>query len=99
MEVAGVSLGAALSALLGAGLAAVTAVRDQADAERAARRGPRALAGPPAVLSPRVGLCAGWDSAAHAQGGLGSGLQTKKHSLESVTEKWGLPTLCCLVLS
>lgn len=95
MEVTGVSLCAALPSLLGTRLAAVTAVRHQADAGRAPRRGPGALAGPPAVLSPCVGLCRGWDRAAHAQGGLASGLQTKKHSLESVTEKWGLQSLCC----
>lgn len=99
VEVTGVSLCAALPSLPGTRLAAVTAVRDQADAGRAPRWGLGALAGPPAVLGPCVGLCRGWDSAAHGEGGLASGLQTKKHSLESVTEKWGLQILCCLVLS
>lgn len=99
MEVTGVSLRAALSTLLGTRLAAVTAVCDQADADRAPGRGLGALAGPLAVLSPCVGLCRGWDSAGHGEGGLGSGLQIKKHSLESVTGKWRLKTLWCLVLS
>lgn len=99
MEVTGVSLRAALSTLLGTRLAAVTAVCDQADANRAPGWGLGALAGPLAVLSPCVGLCRGWDSAGHGEGGLGSGLQIKKHSLESVTGKCRLKTLWCLVLS
>lgn len=99
MEVTGVRLSAALPSLPGTGLAAVTAIRDQADAQRAAGWGPGALAGPPAELSPCVGLWRGWDGAAHGEGALGSGLQAKKHSLESVTEKRGLQSLCCLVLS
>lgn len=78
MEVTGVSLRAALSTLLGTRLAAVTAVCDQADADRAPGWGLGALAGPLAVLSPCVGLCRGWDSAGHGEGGLGSGLQIKK---------------------
>lgn len=87
MEVTGVSLRAALSSLPGTRLAAVTAIRDQADADCAPGRGPGALAGPPAVLSPCVGLCCGWNSAGHGEGGLASGLQKKKHGLESVAEK------------
>lgn len=93
MRVAGVGLGAALAALPGAGRAAAAAVRHQADSQRAARRGPRALARPPAELATCGGLCRGWDGAGHGEGGLGSGLQAKEHSLDGVTEKWGLQTL------
>lgn len=75
VEVTGVRLSAALPSLPGTGLAAVTAIRDQADAQRAAGWGPGALAGPPAELSPCVGLWRGWDGAAHGEGALGSGLQ------------------------
>lgn len=98
MRVAGVGLGAALAALPGAGRAAAAAVRHQADSQRAPRRGPRALARPPAELAPCEGLWRGWDGAGHAEGGLRSGLQAKKHSLDGVTEKWGVQTLRCLVL-
>lgn len=89
MEVAGVGLGAALPALPGTGLAALTAICHQADAGWAARRGPWALARPPAVLAPCVGLCRGRDRAGHGEGRLGSDLQGKRHGLESVKGKCG----------
>lgn len=87
VEVTGVGLSATFSSLLGTCLAAVAAVCDQADAYRASRRGLRTFARPLTVLSPRVSLCCGRDGGGHGGGGLGSGLQTKKHSLESVPEK------------
>lgn len=89
MEITGVGLSATFSTLLGTRLAAVAAVCDQADAYRAPRWGLRTLAWPLTVLSPRVGLCRGRDGGGHGGGGLGNGLQTKKHSLESVPEKRG----------
>lgn len=99
MRVAGVGLGAALAALAGAGRAAAAAVRHQADSQRAPRRGPRALARPPAERPPSVGLCRGGDSAGHGRGGLRSGLQAKKHSLDGVAEKRGLQTLLVVIPS
>lgn len=68
------SLRAVVPQLLGAHLAALTAVRDEADAQRAAGRGRRALARPLAELGARGVLQRG-RSGAHGRGGWGEGLR------------------------
>lgn len=90
MKITGIGLSATFSTLLGTRLAAIAAVCDQADSYRAPRWGLRTLARPLTVLSPCVGLCRGRDGGGHGGGCLGNGLQTKKHSLETVPEKRGL---------
>ena len=90
VDITNVGLGAVLSCLLGTHLAAVTAVREQADARRAYGDRLGTLAWPLTVLFPGVSLgrrgggrgqhgCGGGQVGWRGGGVLGSGLWKRKH--------------------
>lgn len=94
--VARVCLVARLAHLLGAGLAAVTAIHEEAHARRTSRGDPGTLTGPLAVLCPVVQVCSGGCDGCgrrHGSGILGVGLGTWKPEL-SLKD---LNTNCCFL--
>lgn len=96
--VARVCLIAHLAHLLGAGLAAVTAIHEEAHTRRTGRGDPRTLTGPLAVLCPVVRVCScGCDGCGrqHGSGILGVGLERWKPEL-SLKD---LNTSCCFFLN